>query len=78
MQKFNESGMYSVRLFLEGEWRGVVVDDFIPVDRDGQPVSSGQLKEDVLLSYQEYEKNQTRWLDFKILLLTIRKLTIGR
>ena len=30
------------------------------------------------LFYQEYEKTQTRWLDFKILLLTIRKLTIGR
>jgi hypothetical protein len=41
IQKFNESGMYSVRLFLEGEWRVVVVDDFLPVDRDGQPVCCG-------------------------------------
>ena len=41
IQKFNESGMYSVRLFLEGEWRVVIVDDFLPVDRDGQPVCCG-------------------------------------
>jgi len=41
LQTFNESGMYSVRLFLEGEWRVVVVDDFLPVDKNGQPVCCG-------------------------------------
>lgn len=35
-------------------------EEFELIDRDGQPVSSGQLKEDVLLSYQEYEKKSKK------------------
>lgn len=40
-QTFNESGMYAVRLFLEGQWRVVVVDDFLPVDQEDQPACVG-------------------------------------
>ena len=34
-------GKYHLNLFLEGIWREVVVDDYIPVRSDGQPKFSG-------------------------------------
>nr|XP_050857419.1 androglobin-like isoform X1 [Vespula vulgaris] len=35
---FNPNGKYIVRLYFLGCWRRIVVDDFIPVDKDGNPL----------------------------------------
>ena len=41
LQTYNEAGIYGVRLFVEGRWRVVVVDDWLPVDESGQLVFCG-------------------------------------
>ena len=34
--KINNYGKYVVRLFFMGEWRKIIIDDFVPVDDDGR------------------------------------------
>ncbi|KAJ9467877.1 Calpain-type cysteine protease ADL1 [Diplonema papillatum] len=33
-------GVYTVKLFVDGKWRWVVIDDYVPVDADGWPIFS--------------------------------------
>jgi hypothetical protein len=37
-QEFNEQGLYAVRFWRGNAWRIVVVDDYLPCGKDGQPV----------------------------------------
>jgi calpain-7 len=35
---YNPEGKYIVKLYLNGNWRGVEVDDYLPVDDYGDPI----------------------------------------
>ena len=37
-QEINKAGIYMMRFFLNGQDTPVIVDDFMPVDADGNPV----------------------------------------
>lgn len=39
-QRPNGQKLYAVRLCLDGEWKIVTLDDFIPVNASGQPAFS--------------------------------------
>ena len=38
VQEYNSEGIYAVRFWRDGSWRVVVVDDWIPVNKEGKPV----------------------------------------
>ena len=35
-QEFNDAGVYAFRFYRDGEWRIVVIDDYLPIDGDSQ------------------------------------------
>ena len=37
---YNQTGQYVVKLFVNGAWRAVPIDDYIPVSKQGNPIGA--------------------------------------
>lgn len=37
-KEYNDHGIYALKLYIDGVWIGVVVDDRIPCDKDNRPM----------------------------------------
>merc|ERR1712176_959793 len=76
--KINEFGKYIVRIFYQGKWRKIMVDDSIPLDSENRillPISCTMTKNDLDQS-QSGNKNKMTYIEAWPLLLTKALLKI--